>query len=114
MSVVRQEDFEPKHPEWVTDPTVSAKHKHELLKAGFGEAWTWTQYSEMDDDCFLCGNKLTTPFVFWRGMTKTLCLHPQCAGHLGGALTRDWMETRDGKVRADKWWRRTKPRLFAK
>jgi hypothetical protein len=110
--IVTDNDFNPEPPDWVTDPNVSAQDKQELLDAGYGEAWTWTHHEEMDDDCLLCGQKLSVPFVFWRGMTKTLHLHQDCAGRLGGALMRDCLDNRNGKDAADKWWKQLKAQLF--
>ena len=111
--IVTDKDFKLEHPKWVTDPSVSAEDKQELMKAGYGEAWSWTEFEEMEDDCVLCGKKLSVPFVFWRGMTKNLHLHLECAGLLGGALMRDAIESKSGKQAADKWWKEKKAQLIA-
>jgi hypothetical protein len=64
--------------------------KQEDFEPGHGES-TWTQHEDLTDDCFLCGKKLTVPFVFWRGLSS-ICLHPECAGRLGSSLVRDFFE----------------------
>ena len=113
MSIVRDEDFEAQHPQWVTDRTIDEIEKRKLIEAGMGRAWTWTQHQELDDECLRCGEKLTTPFVFWAGRTKNICLHPECAGALGAALIRDFSELKYGKEMADKTWKAWKKRHVA-
>lgn len=58
-------------------------------------------FLEMDDNCFVCGKLLSTPFVFWNGPVKNACFHPACAGSFGGAMTRDFLEVGIGKGKAD-------------
>ena len=101
--IVREKDFVPRHPAWVTNPDVPADLKQAMIQEGFGEAYSWTQCETLDDDCTHCGEKLTLPFVFWAGATKNLCLHPRCASMLGSGLIRDNAELRDGKDKANAW-----------
>ena len=106
MSIVRDEDFDGEYPKWYTDPNISEEDKKLAMEiAGAPERTTWTHHVNFDDDCLLCGEKLSVPFVFWSGCGKDICLHPRCAALLGGALMRDFLETRDGKEAADHWWR---------
>ena len=42
--------------------------------------------------CFLCGEALHDPAVFWAGMTAEIYLHPACVVELAVALFRDLSE----------------------
>ena len=43
----------------------------------------------IEDECFKCGKKLTTPYIYWNGATGNLSLHPQCAAKLALGLVQD-------------------------
>jgi hypothetical protein len=95
MSVIRQQDFDCLPLAWAGDPTVSARDK-KILK----EMMQLAEYSSpsdamlIDDDCFVCGEKLTLPYVYWHGSGgdnkgKSISLHHQCARHLAKGITQD-------------------------
>lgn len=53
----------------------------------------WEAY-EIHDNCFLCGKRLTVPFVYWHGDyhkdgPTSICLHPECVGKLCRGLLAD-------------------------
>ena len=52
-------------------------------------------------NCFICGERLTVPFVFWAGCSR-IGLHSGCAFHLANGLLRDVNEMTIGKPEADR------------
>lgn len=44
---------------------------------------------EIVDDCFNCGEKLTTPHIYWQGATANPSLHAKCARDLAAGLEKE-------------------------
>lgn len=87
--IVRTEDFEARPPAWMEDPTVSTELKEELRERGMADSASRVDCLEIVDDCFNCGEKLTTPYIYWHGATGTLSLHAKCAVDLVMGLAQD-------------------------
>src|SRR5258708_7625801 len=66
---------------------------------------------QFPERCFLCGEKLTIPFVFWAGSVE-IGLHIECAAHFSAALKRDVIEHRCGRERAQRWYAHAKPKAL--
>jgi hypothetical protein len=94
--IVRSEDFVPRPPAWEDDPSVSAELKQELWGHGFAEEQSRVECLEIKDECFNCGEKLTTPYVYWQGATANLSLHTKCASQLASGLSQDAFESAKG------------------
>jgi hypothetical protein len=84
---------------------IITEKEFELQRKDGGESWSTSEILDCDDLCFFCGKPLSVPFAYWSGAGKSLCLHLECAGRLGGGLFRDFIEAKDGKAAADDWWR---------
>jgi len=41
------------------------------------------------ESCFLCGNPISGPFVYWHGSTGDIALHESCADYLAWNLVKD-------------------------
>lgn len=107
MSVIRSEDFEPRRPEWVSDPHFDDLLKKELIARGMAEPLSGVECVELEDDCWYCRQKLTTPYVYWNN-ERSLSLHAACAARLAAGLAQDAQEILsggrgDGKVSGAKW-----------
>lgn len=95
MSVIHAKDFHDRFCDWVDDPSISEEEKQELFKAGMG-IFNASEGMDVNDLCFLCGEKLTFPYVYWngshgdiKGQAKGISLHAGCARHLAVAITKD-------------------------
>ena len=49
------------------------------------------------DDCFHCGEKITTPYLYWQGAPKGVSLHQNCALKVALGLIQDAHERTKGK-----------------
>lgn len=77
--IVRSEDFLTLPPEWMADTTVSAELKQKLRERGMAEAQSRVECLEIVVDCFNCGEKLATPYIYCHGVTGTFSLQVKCA-----------------------------------
>lgn len=68
---------------------MSAELKQELRDHGLADPYSRVECLEIVDECFNCGEKLTTPYVYWQGATGNLSLHPKCAAKLALCLGKD-------------------------
>ncbi|MBX7208661.1 MAG: hypothetical protein K1X78_10135 [Verrucomicrobiaceae bacterium] len=89
MSLIREQDFIPKHPDWMTDPDLTDAEKSKLAAMGFAEPLSRVECNEIHDDCFKCGEKLGTPYIYWQFMEMGISLHPHCAAKLALGLAQD-------------------------
>lgn len=87
--IVRSEDFVPRPPSWEDDTSVSAELKQELRERGMADPLSRVECLEIVDECFNCGEKLTTPYIYWQGATGNLSLHAKCAATLALGVTKD-------------------------
>ena len=109
--IVRSDDFEARHPEWLSDEAVPQELKQTLQASGMGEPTNSAECLEIVDECFKCGGKLTTPYVYWNGAAGSISLHPACATKLSLGLAQDSHELATGtrcKIAAEAadWLRR--------
>jgi hypothetical protein len=50
----------------------------------------WAAEFPFSSDCFLCGKKLTVPFVMWHGQPNSIIgFHIHCAKEFGERLIRE-------------------------
>lgn len=73
---------------------------------GFAESLSGVEMVDLEDDCFVCGQKLTLPFVYWDGSLRGLSFHGNCAARLAGGLARDAQEILSGleaPTRLEEW-----------
>ena len=70
------------------------------------------QWVPLPTSCFLCGDKLTIPFIFWSGQGCDIGLHVKCAAKLSVALQRDVMEHLGGRDAAQRWYAQAKPKAI--
>jgi hypothetical protein len=107
MSLIREQDFIPKRPDWVADPAMSETEKAKLIEMGLAEPLSRVECNEIHDDCLVCGQKLTTPYVYWQVHHMAMSLHPKCAAKLALGLAQDAQDalegTRGGGVNAAEW-----------
>jgi len=94
--IVRSEDFEARHPEWLKDEEIPEELKRCLEASGMGEPTNSVECLEIVDECFKCGGKLTTPYVYWNGAAGSISLHPACAARLSLGLAQDSHELAAG------------------
>lgn len=97
MSLIREQDFIPKHPDWMSDPAMPEAEKSKLAAMGFAEPLSRVECNEIHDDCFKCGEKLTTPYVYWQLSETSVSLHPHCAARLALGLAQDARDALEGK-----------------
>ena len=98
--IVRAEDFEVRHPEWISDPTITPDTRELLEAMGVDEPLNRVECLDVVDECFKCGEKLTTPYIYWNMAKGGVSLHPRCAARLALGLVQDACELAKGK-RAD-------------
>jgi hypothetical protein len=96
MSVIRDRDFEAKRPAWFSEPDFPADLKEELIEKGFAEPVNKMECREVHDDCMYCGEKLTTPYVYWNCAEGAISLHAKCAAKLAIGLAQDAQEVIGG------------------
>jgi hypothetical protein len=98
MSVIRSQSFEYKQPDWVNDPSVPEEDKRILIEEmGMGGSISSADAMDVQDDCFVCGNKLGFPYIYWHGSgddrcAKGISLHPACAVSFSKGILRDAAE----------------------
>lgn len=63
---------------------------------------------DVPDMCFICGQQLTTPCIWWNGVTEeqfnTVWAHKECASRLAIGLSRDVLELKFGSRIAWEAW----------
>lgn len=96
MSLIREQDFIPKRPDWLADPSMPEAEKAKLMEMGLAEPLSRVECNEIHDDCFACGQKLTTPYVYWQLHDTAMSLHPNCAAKLALGLAQDAREAMEG------------------
>ena len=90
--IVRSEDFELRPPKWTEDSSVADDLKSQLAEHGLAEPMNEVECMNIVDECFHCGQKLSTPYVYWQGALQSLSLHPKCATDLALGLIQDSYE----------------------
>ena len=94
--IVRSEDFQLRPPKWTEDSSVSDDLKSKLAEHGLAEPMNEVECVDIVDECFHCGQKLSTPYVYWQGALHSLSLHPKCATDLALGLIQDSCEIATG------------------
>jgi len=77
----------------------------------------WEETFDQADFCFLCGEPLTFPAVYWAGSQDgcpTLWLHSGCVETFTDRRLRDVLELQLGKLKADRWLLEKKREAFPK
>ena len=87
MSIIRDEDFIPRRSKGFSE--MPASMQQGCIEAGLAEMYSISDSIHLQDDCFVCGKKLKTPYVYWHGMTRGLSLHPECVPKLAAGICRD-------------------------
>ena len=77
--IITSASFEVKTPEWVNDPDLPEGFKKIFHADGLAEPLNGLELCHIEDDCYLCGNKLMTPYVYWHCGDKGLSLGGICA-----------------------------------
>ncbi len=95
--IVTAASFEVKTQEWVNDPDLPEGLKKIFHADGLAEPLNGLELCHLEDECYLCGNKLTTPYVYWHCGDKGLSLCGICAPRLALGLAEDSQELRTGK-----------------
>ena len=95
--IITAKDFETKTPEWVNDPDLPDALKAQFRADGLAEPLNGLELCHIEDECFVCGNKLTTPYVYWDGSKKGLSLCRTCAPRLALGLAEDAHELSTGQ-----------------
>jgi hypothetical protein len=90
--IITSKDFEVKTPEWVTDPNLPEGLKAQFRADGLAEPLNGLELCQIEDDCFVCGRKLTAPYVYWDGCNKGISLCQTCAPRLALGLAEDAYE----------------------
>lgn len=99
--IVRSEDFEAKTHPVLLEPGLPEEFKRELKARGMADTMNGVECMEIVDECFSCGKKLTTPYVYWQGLPHALSLHPQCAARLALGLAQDGYHAARGATARD-------------
>jgi hypothetical protein len=60
------------------------------------------------EKCFVCGNALTVPYIFWSGLSE-IAFHIPCASGFVNALRRDVWEHQVGRRGAEILYQEIKP-----
>jgi hypothetical protein len=63
--------------------------RRDFKARGMADMLNRVECLEIVDECFYCGGKLTTPYIYWNGAVGALSLHPACAARLALGLTQD-------------------------
>ena len=95
--IITSKDFEVKTPEWVTDPDLPEALKAQFHADGLAEPLNGLELCHIEDDCFVCGRKLTTPYVYWDGCNKGISICQSCAPRLALGLAEDAYELATGQ-----------------
>lgn len=95
--IVRAEDFEYRPSSLIADPNAPQDLKNFFKESGMAEPYNNVDCLELVDECFKCGEKLTTPFVYWNGGTGSLSMHPYCAADLAHGLAQDAFAVSKGR-----------------
>ena len=72
---------------------MSAELKQELRERGMADPLSRVECLEIVDEC---GEKLTTPYIYWQGATGNLSLHAKCAAKLALGLSQDAFQNAHG------------------
>lgn len=94
--IVRSEDFEAKTHPILLEPGLPDGLKQDLRTLGMADTMNGVECMEIVDDCFYCGKKLTTPYVYWQGAPQSISLHTQCAARLALGLAQDGYQAANG------------------
>ena len=94
--IVRSEDFQLRSPKWTEDSSVSDDLKSQLAEQGLAEPMNEMECMDIVDECFHCGRKLSTPYVYWQGALQSLSLHPKCAIEMALGFVQDGYEATKG------------------
>jgi hypothetical protein len=87
--IVRSEDFIPRTHPVLLEPDLPVEIKIFLKQGGMAEPMNRMECCDVDDDCFHCGEKLTTPYLYWQGAPKSVSLHQKCALKVALGLIQD-------------------------
>lgn len=87
--IVRAEDFEAKTHPVLLEPGLPEEMRLDFKARGMADTMNGVECMEIVDECFYCGKKLTTPYVYWQGMPQSISLHQQCAARLALGLAQD-------------------------
>jgi hypothetical protein len=90
--IVRADDFIPRTHPLLLDPEAPEEFKRHFQETGMAPTLNKVECLEIVDDCFHCGEKLTTPYVYWQGDPGSISLHQKCALKLILGLTQDAYE----------------------
>ena len=95
--IITAKNLVTKTPERVNDPELPDALKAKLRADGLAKPLSGLELCHIEDDCFVCGNKLTTPYVYWDGATKGLSLCRICGPRLALGLAEDSHELATGE-----------------
>jgi hypothetical protein len=95
--LVRSEDFEVHTHPVLLEPGLPDEMKQHFREMGMAPSLNRVEMLEIVDECFHCGEKLTTPYVYWQGDPKGLSVHTQCAMKMALGLLQDVYESSKGQ-----------------
>ena len=88
--VVTDQHFVPKPLNWVKDPEIDPELKRIFMEdLGLGEEASWADDMHIDSKCFICGQVLETPYIYWFGLGKGISFHPKCGQTFIAGISRD-------------------------
>lgn len=94
--LVTPDSFVAKTHPVLLDPAVSDDMKRELRERGWADSLNGMEMCDVVDDCFHCGQKLGTPYVYWHGWTGSVSLHPRCAMRMAFGMAQDAFQSVKG------------------
>ena len=95
--LIRAEDFEAHAHPVLSEPELPDEMKLHFKELGLAATRNNVECLEIVDECFHCGEKLTTPYIYWQGDPRSISLHPKCAMKLALGLVQDTHEAANGK-----------------
>ena len=87
--IVRAEDFIAQPHPVLNEPGLPDEMKRHFKELGLTDTLNRVECLDIVDDCFFCGKKLSTPYVYWNGGTGSLSLHAKCSAKLALGLAQD-------------------------
>ena len=99
--ILRADHFEARPHEILSDPDLSDEMKRHFKELGLADMASQVELHDIVDECFKCGEMLTTPYIYWHGAGRGLSLHPKCAAALALGLAQDMHEFDTGKRSKD-------------
>jgi hypothetical protein len=96
--LVTADDFAANPHDLFTNPDVPEEMKRHFRRLGWAEPYNRVECLEIVDECFHCGEKLKTPYIYWQGWAGGISLHPRCAMRMGSGWCKRCIRSRRANV----------------